>query len=380
MCSRRDQKNEFDNMTDLSDPIQTLKRYKAYIAVKKIQIPENPIAQLTLAMKAVQKSWEFFLHDKGMELMFPLEDTNNFTGMMGTAITINEMKFGNLNTNSGSGVAMSRNATNGNKELVIDYRIQSQGEDLMTGGAHVARQTDALDPAIQNELAMALVQLEKEYGFAVQVEFCVQDGKLFITQSKRLVAAPAVQYRILTDMDQERIISVPQALQAKALLPTKISKVNIPADVTPVGHASVTNNMVLSGYLAFSVEEITALHKQQKTAIFVTFYSRERERRELKSGDGIIDLIWDLARHEFDRLTQSGIALAGLPQAQWANEDNSAFMLADTIFSSGDEITITADGQIYEGLHEVEEVPIESVLLGGALMAGQMMPLMATTF
>ncbi|EKD41376.1 MAG: hypothetical protein ACD_73C00743G0007, partial [uncultured bacterium] len=186
-------------------------------------------------------------------------------------------------------------------------------------------------------------------------------------------AAPQVQYKIITDLKHEGVISETHAQHLKALLPSTLSTIKVAQNQAPLTHATLTNRLAISGHLAFSQAEITALHERGQRAVFVSAHNRQDDSLILKAGDGIID-IWGFAKHAFDTFTQNGIGLAVFPQGQWASKDESAFTLTETTFSSGDEITITADGQIYEGLHEVVEVPIESVVLGGALMAGQMMP------
>jgi len=155
--------------------------------------PEDPREQLLLSVRAVFDSW-------GNERAATYRHLNAIPDDLGTAVTVQRMVFGNLGERSGAGVAFSRDPTDGDPSPDGDFLTNAQGEDVVAG----VRNTETLDglaarmPEIHAELIEALERLERHYGDIQDVEYTVEDGRLFIlqTRSAKRHALAAVRFAV----------------------------------------------------------------------------------------------------------------------------------------------------------------------------------------
>jgi pyruvate,orthophosphate dikinase len=163
--------------------------------------PEDPYAQLKLATEAVFKSWN------GKRAV----DYRNAAGIphdLGTAVNIQVMVFGNMGEDCATGVAMSRNATTGEKELEGDYLVNAQGEDVVAG----IRLTKPLSelklemPELYDEFAAIARRLESHYRDMQDMEFTIEHGKLWILQTRSGKRTAQAEVRIAADMVDEGLI------------------------------------------------------------------------------------------------------------------------------------------------------------------------------
>jgi len=171
------------------------------------KFPEDPYLQLELAVTAVLRSWDSPRARRFREM-------NLVRGSRGTAVTIQAMVFGNMGLLSGAGVAFSRNPWTGSGELLVDFRFGAQGEDVVSGelGAATRQEFAAKIPLAARELQDIARRLETHYGDMQDIEFTVQEGKLFILQSRPGKRSPLAALQIAVDLAQEEIIAVPDAL------------------------------------------------------------------------------------------------------------------------------------------------------------------------
>ena len=152
----------------------------AYRSATGEDFPEDPRTELLLAVRAVFDSW-------GNERAATYRHLNGIPDDLGTAVTVQRMVFGNLGESSGAGVAFSRDPTDGDPSPDGDFLLNAQGEDVVAG----VRNTETLDglaarmPAVHAELIEALERLERHYGDIQDVEYTVEDGRLFILQTAR---------------------------------------------------------------------------------------------------------------------------------------------------------------------------------------------------
>ena len=169
--------------------------------------PQDPIEQVRLATEAVFKSWN------GKRAV----DYRNAAGIahdLGTAVNIQTMVFGNMGADSGTGVATTRNVSNGEKELEGDYLTNAQGEDVVAG----IRQTKAIQameaemPAAYAELAQISANLEKHYREVQDIEFTVERGKLWMLQTRDAKRTAQAAVRIAVDLTDEGLITKREAL------------------------------------------------------------------------------------------------------------------------------------------------------------------------
>ncbi len=171
------------------------------------EFPNEPIDQLKLATEAVFKSWN------GKRAI----DYRNAAGIshdLGTGVNIQTMVFGNMGAGSGTGVATTRNISNGEKEIEGDYLLNAQGEDVVAGTRLTKEIQDmkADLPESYAEFEEILEKLEKHYKEVQDVEFTVERGKLWMLQTRDSKRTAQAAVRIATDLVDEGMISKEEAV------------------------------------------------------------------------------------------------------------------------------------------------------------------------
>lgn len=184
------------------------KKFKAiYRRQTHRNFPDDPYKQLNLATEAVFKSWN------GKRAV-DYRNATNIAHNLGTAVNIQAMVFGNLGTDSATGVALTRNGTTGEKQIEGDFLINAQGEDVVAG----VRMTDDLShmkqemPALYDEFAQIAEQLERHYRDMQDVEFTIEKGKLWMLQTRDGKRTAQAAVRIAVEMVEEGMISREEAI------------------------------------------------------------------------------------------------------------------------------------------------------------------------
>ena len=184
------------------------RRFKEiYRTFTRSDFPTDPYEQLRLATEAVFKSWN------GRRAI----DYRNAAGIahdLGTAVNIQTMVYGNIGNNSATGVAMSRDASTGEKEPEGDFLVNAQGEDVVAG----IRQTQPLEelrdimPAAYNEFLTIAGKLEKHYRNMQDMEFTIENGKLWLLQTRDGKRTAQAEVKIAVDMVEEGLITKEEAV------------------------------------------------------------------------------------------------------------------------------------------------------------------------
>ncbi|MFQ5589501.1 MAG: PEP/pyruvate-binding domain-containing protein, partial [Nitrospiria bacterium] len=164
--------------------------------------PEDPLVQLRLGIDAVFNSW----HGKRAVTYRRL---NNIPDTWGTAVSVVAMVFGNLGETSGTGVAFTRDPSTGKKKFFGEFLFNAQGEDVVAG-IRTPLSIDALKkrlPKAYSDLLNIYKKLEKHYRDMLDIEFTIQDGKLYMLQSRIGKRTTAAALQIAVDMVKERLIT-----------------------------------------------------------------------------------------------------------------------------------------------------------------------------
>lgn len=168
---------------------------------------EDAVAQLEAAARAVYQSWT-------SERAQTYRKLQQLDDLLGTAVTVQAMVFGNGGLASGAGVAFSRDPSTGAPCAMIDLVLDAQGEDVVSG----RRTPDSADaiaralPTIRSELGEVLKRLEREFGDVQDVEFTVEDGRLWMLQTRAAKRTPRAAVRIAIDLVREGLIAKDEAL------------------------------------------------------------------------------------------------------------------------------------------------------------------------
>jgi pyruvate,orthophosphate dikinase len=183
--------------------------YKDYFKEKRGQpFPEDPTEQLWGAIGAVFESWM-------AEKAVTYRRVEHITGLLGTAVNVVQMVFGNTGDNSGTGVCFTRDPSTGEKNFYGDFLANAQGEDVVAGirTPMPLGELERQMPKVYKQLERARQLLEKHYRDMQDMEFTVEDGKLYMLQTRTGKRAPAAAFRIAADMVQEGLIKREDAIE-----------------------------------------------------------------------------------------------------------------------------------------------------------------------
>ncbi|MCL2452788.1 MAG: PEP-utilizing enzyme [Alphaproteobacteria bacterium] len=182
--------------------------YQQMIEGEDCLVPEDPMEQLEAAAQAIYRSW-------ASDRASTYRRLEHLEYLQGTAVTIQAMVYGNRGLSSGAGVAFSRDPSTGAAKPVIDFLFESQGEDVVSGSrdpeteSAIARST----PALELQLRQTLAKLEQEFADVQDVEFTIEEGQLWILQTRAAKRTPLAALRFAIDFVNEKRITSAEALQ-----------------------------------------------------------------------------------------------------------------------------------------------------------------------
>ncbi len=230
--------------------------------------PQDPKVQLHLAIEAVFRSWE---SDRAVFY----RKLNKIPGAMGTAVTIQSMVFGNRGVTSGTGVGFTRNPSTGEPQIFAEYLANAQGEDIVAGVRTPMPITELAQrmPAVYAELVALTTQLERHYRDVQDFEFTVEDGKLFLLQTRAAKRAAVAAVRIAVDMANEGLITRQEAV--RRVKPEGVVEILSPqldlrdaSDALTAGLPASPGAAV--GRIALSANAAVAMHRGSEDVILLT--------------------------------------------------------------------------------------------------------------
>ena len=187
--------------------------YPALVVDGSVQFPQDPMVQLKLAIEAVFGSW-----NNPRAVLY--RKKNKISDDLGTAVNVQCMVFGNKGNTSATGVAFTRNPANGAKEFYGDYLVNAQGEDVVAGIRNTSpiaelKHVEGLEEA-GRELEEIFVLLENHFHDMMDIEFTIEQGKLFMLQTRVGKRTAAAALHIAIDMEKEGLIDKKEAVRRVA--------------------------------------------------------------------------------------------------------------------------------------------------------------------
>jgi len=198
---------EWDSQLTENDLKEIVEKFKEIYKKHNYEFPQDPRKQLEMAIEAVFKSW---MNERAIKY----REINDIKGLLGTAVNVVEMVFGNMGEDSGTGVGFTRNPNNGEKEFYAEFLPNAQGEDVVAG-IRTPMKIDELKrrlPSVYDQLLNAAQLLEKHYKDAQDIEFTVERGKLFLLQTRSAKRTGLAAVKIAVDMVKEGIITEKEAI------------------------------------------------------------------------------------------------------------------------------------------------------------------------
>src|SRR5271170_3870242 len=202
-AKKKQKKTKFDTGLDAKALQEVIVEYKK--AVKKhakLDFPQDASEQLAMARDAVFRSWQ---NDRAKHY----RRINNIDDMLGTAVNVQAMVYGNLGDTSGTGVGFTRNPATGAKEFYGEFLMNAQGEDVVSGVRTPVPilELQKIMPDVYNQLREITTRLEKHYRDMQDFEFTIQDGKLYMLQTRNGKRTGLAAVQVAIDMVEEGLIS-----------------------------------------------------------------------------------------------------------------------------------------------------------------------------
>ena len=310
---------------------------------------EDATAQLSSAARAVYRSWM-------SERAKAYRRLQNLDHLEGTAVTVQAMVFGNGGLSSGAGVAFSRDPSTGRAQPMIDLVLDGQGEDVVSG----RRTPDTEEtitrslPTLAVELGEILKRLEKEFGDVQDVEFTIEDGKLWLLQTRSAKRTPRAALRFAIDLVHEELITPQQALDLisgidlAALVQTSLVSADNP-HMTGIG----ASGGIAAGRAAFSSESAERLSAAGDPVILMRPDTSTADVAGFAIAAGIVTAVGARTAHAALVARQMGKpCIVGCSNMTIDIAADRA-QLAGTTISGSDWITIDGDsGCVYLGRRE----------------------------
>ena len=274
-----------------ADDLRTLvDRYKAiYRKDTGFMFPDDPFEQLKFAINAVFNSWD---SDRAIKY----RQINKIKGLIGTAVNVQAMVFGNMGDGCGTGVCFTRNPSTGEHILYGEYLVNAQGEDVVAGirtPEDIQKMADEL-PGAYEELLATTQRLENHYKNMQDIEFTVQHGKLFILQTRNGKRTGTAAVNIAVDMVEEGLVNKATAVRdlvepghLDQLLHPRFENAAAYADDV-IAHGLPASPGAAVGQVVFSAEEAEAARDAGKRVILVRVETSPEDIGGMDAAEGIL--------------------------------------------------------------------------------------------
>lgn len=322
--------------------------------------PQDPIVQLIEAVKAVFRSWN-------NERAIYYRRINDIPSSWGTAVNVQEMVYGNSGENSGTGVAFTRNPATGEKALFGEYLINAQGEDVVAGirtPSPIATLKDEM-PEVYEEFASIAQELEKHYKDMQDMEFTIENGKLFILQTRNGKRTARAAVKVAVDLVNEKMISKEEAVlmvepkQLDALLhPTFTAQSLKSGKVVATGLAASPG--AGTGKIYFNAADVIENKKKGIDSLLVRLETSPEDIEGMNSSKGVLTIRGGMTSHAAVVARGMGICCVSGASSIVINEEEKTLKMPDgTIYKEGDYLSIDGStGNVYAGKLEMQDASI----------------------
>ena len=334
-----------------AEDLKTLaEQFKAeYKAKVGADFPSDPVDQLMGAVKAVFRSW-----NNPRAIYY--RRMNDIPGSWGTAVNVQEMVFGNMGETSGTGVAFSRNPSTGEKKLYGEYLMNAQGEDVLAG-VRTPLTIDQLkeqNPAVYEQFVNIVETLEKHYRDMQDMEFTIEEGKLFMLQTRNGKRTAAAALQIACDLVDEGMITEEEAVcmidpkQLDALLHPQFDAKALKA-AKPIGSALPASPGAACGQVVFTAEDATEwATKKGAKVILVRLETSPEDIEGMHYSQGILTVRGGMTSHAAVVARGMGTCCVSGCGEIVIDEEAKKFTLGGKEFHEGDFISLDGStGNIY---------------------------------
>jgi pyruvate,orthophosphate dikinase len=312
--------------------------------------PQDPREQLIASITAVFRSW-----DNPRAIYY--RRMNDIPGSWGTAVNVQAMVFGNMGDTSGTGVAFTRNPSTGENKMYGEYLINAQGEDVVAGirTPHPISMMEEELPEAYEDFIRIADQLEKHYKDMQDMEFTVEDKKLYILQTRSGKRTATAALRIACELVEDGLITKEEAIariDAKALdqllhpgFDEKVLKAS-----TPIGNALPASPGAAAGKVYFTAKTAKEAGDRGERVILVRLETSPEDIEGMHAAEGILTARGGMTSHAAVVARGMGVACVSGCEAIQINEEGKYFTLNGNTIKEGEYISLDGTaGNIYLG-------------------------------
>ncbi len=357
---KEDRKVHFDTELTAEDLKEVIRRFKEIYKEKMgEEFPQEPRVQLMEAVKAVFRSWD-------NERAIVYRRMNDIPGDWGTAVNVQSMVFGNMGNTSGTGVAFTRNPSTGAKGIYGEYLINAQGEDVVAGirtPQPITRLEEDL-PECYEEFLKIANRLEEHYRDMQDMEFTIEDGKLYFLQTRNGKRTAQAALQIACDLVDEGMITPQEAvsrIEAKSLDqllhpafdPDALKKGIVMGQALPASPGAA------AGKIYFTAEEAKEAHETGERVILVRLETSPEDIEGMHAAEGILTVRGGMTSHAAVVARGMGTACISGCGDIVIDEKKKQFTLGGKTYFEGDYISLDGStGKIYDGDIQTQEASI----------------------
>jgi len=349
-----------DTALDAGDLKELCRRFRELVRREKgMDFPQDPREQLDMARDAVFRSWKneraiFYRRQHGIP-----ED-------LGTAVNVQAMVFGNMGPSSGTGVGFTRNPSTGEKKFYGEYLMNAQGEDVVAGvrtPKQISQLADEM-PEAYRELEEVVQKLERNYRDMQDFEFTIQDGKLYMLQTRTGKRTGTAAVKMAVDMVAEGLITKAEALlrvPPDALNQLLHRQIDRSVEFQVIARGLAASPGAATGGAVFTADDAVEWMKNKKKAILVRNETNPDDIHGMHAAEGILTSTGGMTSHAAVVARGMGKCCVAGCGAVKVDERGKFFTVGDITVKEGDRITI--DGSTGEVI--LGEVPTVEPRLTG---------------
>ena len=313
--------------------------------------PDDPKEQLVEAIKAVFRSW-----DNPRANIYRRD--NDIPYSWGTAVNVQMMAFGNLNNNSGTGVAFTRDPASGEKKLMGEFLMNAQGEDVVAGvrtPMPIAKMAEVMPEAFK-QFQKICSTLEKHYRDMQDMEFTIENKKLYMLQTRNGKRTARAALKIACDLVDEGMRTEEEAVlmidprNLDTLLHPQFDAVALKR-AQPVGRGLPASPGAACGRIVFSAADAKAWKERGEKVVLVRLETSPEDIEGMKAAEGILTVRGGMTSHAAVVARGMGECCVSGCQEIVMDEEKKRFSLGGKLFKEGDWLSIDGStGNIYDGV------------------------------
>ena len=343
---------KFDVELTTEDLEEVIRGYKALVKEETGEdFPQDPRVQLIEAVKAVFRSWM-------NERAILYRKLNGISSKLGTAVNVQSMVFGNMGNDSGTGVAFTRNPATGEKKIFGEFLINAQGEDVVAG-VRTPLSIDEMEkafPEAYGDFVRIANLLEKHYKDTQDMEFTVEDRKLYMLQTRNGKRTAQAAVKIAVDMVEEGLID--KATAVTRLEPEQIDQLLHPMfDAKELKKAkNITKGLpaspgAASGHIYFTAQEATEAAEKGEKVLLVRAETSPEDLAGMVAAEGILTAKGGMTSHAAVVARGMGkCCVAGCSDAKVDEEAKTVVFDSGDCYKEGDILSLDGtSGEVYEG-------------------------------